>query len=119
MFDLDTRKQTTVAKAGSAMLTEPTWSPDGDRIAFGISDLTLFSSEAAVGIVPAAGGEIERIGELEDGFVANPAWSPDGAWLAFARSGAMDLASDLVVIELASGEETVLASGVLSVSGWR
>lgn len=119
VIDLDSGKVSTVADGGSAMLTEPTWSPDGERIAFGISDFSLFSSEAAVGIVPATGGEVERIGVLEDGFVANPAWSPDSAWLAFVRSGAMDMASDLVVIELASGEETVLASGVLSVSGWR
>ncbi|MDQ3689913.1 MAG: hypothetical protein M3406_07770 [Chloroflexota bacterium] len=119
VIDLDSGNLSTVANGGSAMLTEPTWSPDGERIAFGISDSTIFSSEAAVGIVPATGGEVERIGALDNGFIAGPVWSPDGAWLAFARSGAMDAASDLVVRELASGEETVLASGVLSVSGWR
>ncbi|MCA1570333.1 MAG: hypothetical protein LC798_08470 [Chloroflexi bacterium] len=117
--DLDSGEVATVAEAGSASLTEPAWSPDGERIAFAISSFTLFSSEAAIGVVSTTGGEVERIGALEDAFVASPAWSPDGAWLAAVRSAGMEMTSDLILIELASGDETVLASGVLSVSSWR
>lgn len=117
--DLDSGEVTTVAEIGSGAVTEPTWSPDGERIAFAISSFTIFSSEAAVGIVPAAGGDVERIGALSDAYVASPTWSPDGAWLAFVRSATMELTSDLIVFELESGDETILANGVLSLSSWR
>ncbi|MGH2382815.1 MAG: hypothetical protein ACRDG7_16560 [Candidatus Limnocylindria bacterium] len=119
VIDLDTGDVTTIGDAGSASLTEPTWSPDGERIAFAISSFTLFSSEAAIGIAPAAGGEVDRVGALDDGYITSPMWSPDGAWLAFARSGVTDMTSDLVLVDLDSNAETVLASGVLGVSSWR
>ena len=118
--DVESGEVTTVAEAGSSTtLTEPAWSPDGDRIAFSMSSFSLFSSDASIGIVSATGGDIERVTQLEDSYVASPVWSPDGAWLAIARSTGSELSSDLLVIEVESGDETVLANGVSYVSSWR
>ena len=64
---------------------QPTWSPDGTRIAFVSdrhpdADLTWRSD---VYLVDAEGGEPVRVtgGRGERAFYG-PAWSPDGAWLA-------------------------------------
>jgi Tol biopolymer transport system component len=54
----------------------PTWSPDGEWIAFedGLEILK----------VPRTGGTaVEIVGDLND--VAYPAWSPDGRWIAFLQ----------------------------------
>src|SRR5215471_8890416 len=53
---------------------DPTWSPDGKRIAF-----TLFGS---IWAVDAQGGEAVQI-STSPGYHAHPAWSPKGDWIAF------------------------------------
>ena len=58
---------------------DPTWSPDGSRLAF-----TLFGS---IWQVPAAGGEAEQI-TTSSGYHAHPAWSPRGNRIAFIRGPA-------------------------------
>lgn len=110
---------TTVAEVDDVMLTEPAWSPDGQSIAFAISSASLFSSSGAIGMVSAQGGEIERLGELDDTYFASPVWSPDGAWLTAARASGMMLSADLLVFEVASGDETILATGAMRILSWR
>lgn len=109
----------TVAEIANGYLAEPKWSPDGSRIAFTISTNSLFTADGALGVVPATGGEVQRIGQLRDAWYLAPTWSPDGAWLAATRSTGMDVSSDLVVVEVATGAETVLATGVQAISDWR
>src|SRR5437762_346949 len=53
---------------------DPTWSPDGKRIAF-----TLFGS---VWTVEAQGGEAAQL-STSGQYHAHPAWSPKGDWIAF------------------------------------
>jgi Tol biopolymer transport system component len=69
----------------------PTWSPDGARIAFEVSDLDAGTSSLQV--VDRDGSHVARI--TPRGLNAEePSWSPDGEWIAFAawrRSAGYDL----------------------------
>ena len=68
--------------SGPSIVTEPSWSPDGKRIAFvaGLRGMEKWK----VYVVPAEGGPaIELLSESLSEF--DPTWSPDGKRLAFAR----------------------------------
>ena len=55
----------------------PTWSPDGSRIAFGrgVGDLYVMNADGT-------GARAVTKGRAEE---TEPAWSPDGEWIAFVR----------------------------------
>jgi len=82
--------------------TDPTWSPDGSRIAF-----SLFGS---IWQVPAGGGEAEQI-STSAGYHAHPAWSPKGDRIAFvhgqppATGYRPNISGSLVLVDVASGAE--------------
>lgn len=59
--------------------TQPSWSPDGSRIAFA---RFRFGGAQGVFTMPARGGALTRLTRNEDD---QPAWSPDGKTIAFAR----------------------------------
>lgn len=59
----------------------PTFSPDGERVAF-VADLT---GSPQVWIVPATGGFPEQVTTLDEQ-VGKVSWSPDGAWLAVSAA---------------------------------
>ncbi len=82
----DGKKQKLETKGDAIM---PSWSPNGDRIAFWfVADGKL----PEIATVPAAGGEPVVVAS-DDGSDWNPVWSPDGKHLYFAsdRSGSMNL----------------------------
>src|SRR6185436_10677690 len=54
--------------------TDPTWSPDGKRLAF-----SLFGS---IWQVSSDGGEAQQV-SVSEGYHAHPAWSPKGNQIAF------------------------------------
>jgi Tol biopolymer transport system component len=82
--------------------TDPTWSPDGSRLAF-----SLFGS---IWQVPAAGGTAEQL-STSSGYHAHPAWSPKGDQIAFVRgqppaSGYRpNISGTLVLLNVETGEE--------------
>lgn len=54
----------------------PTWSPEGDRIAF--------ARDSDIWVVRADGSGQHRISGIEAD-ESEPSWSPDGAWIAYVR----------------------------------
>lgn len=118
VYDLDADEARTVAEIASSSLSEPSWSPDGERLAFTVMSLGLFRTSAAIGIGSPDATTPEQIGTLDDGYYTTPLWSPDGAWIAASRTAGLEMSSDLVAIELASADEVTLATGVLYASAW-
>jgi hypothetical protein len=121
VYDVDSGELTTVASVEDASFVEPAWSPNGSRIAFSASELSLFSSTAYLGIVDADGGEITRYSSDDTTLISTPWWSPDGAWVVASVQTGADLSSVLVGIDPtdADSELIALATGVLSVLAWR
>src|SRR5512132_972521 len=58
--------------------TEPAWSPDGSKIAFG-----RFNPAGGIAVLDVVNGTLT---ELTTGIGRGPAWSPDGARIAFRDS---------------------------------
>jgi Tol biopolymer transport system component len=86
----------------------PAWSPDGTRIAFTRIDTSgepggIFALELETG------RETRLTSARWPSVDHGPAWSPDGTMIAFARAaprvGSVQLDSELVVLELETGEE--------------
>ena len=82
--------------------TDPTWSPDGSKLAF-----SLFGS---IWQVSAQGGVAEQI-TTSSGYHAHPAWSPKGDKIAFIRgtppatSNRPNIPGDLMLVDVGTGEE--------------
>jgi Tol biopolymer transport system component len=56
---------------------DPTWSPDGSRIAYTFDGLVVINADGT--------GRVALIPYAEGLHIADPAWSPDGSRIAFAR----------------------------------
>lgn len=71
---------------GPRLDSAPRWSPDSTRIAF-ISD-RVKEGEQGIYLLPVAGGEAKRLGNVGDGggALASLAWATDGASLVVART---------------------------------
>ncbi len=65
---------------GAASFTEPTWSPDGERLAFAVNGSDGSSPEPGLGIVSRFGGRVEKLARGHA--LGGPMWSPDGRKIA-------------------------------------
>ncbi|MDQ4076693.1 MAG: S9 family peptidase, partial [Chloroflexota bacterium] len=65
--------------AGESCDLQPAWSPDGRQIAF-LSDR---DGKPQIHLIPADGGEAQRLTSLKQGVGGGPVWSPDGTQIAF------------------------------------
>jgi dipeptidyl aminopeptidase/acylaminoacyl peptidase len=94
----------------------PTWSPDGKRIAFASSRRERWDVEILrdIFVVSADGGEPERLNP-EDGWHEAPAWSPDGSSIAIRFApGGFDSPrhGQIAVLDAATGERRVLTESL-------
>ena len=93
--------------AGSRLMLDATWSPDGERIAYVCAPEP---SNLDLCVVNRDGSGYRRL--TDDGAQMDPAWSPDGKTIAF-RSIAAGGAStgEIALLDIASGKVTVLGPG--------
>lgn len=80
---------------------DPSWSPDGDTIAYHRCDLDVSDdcdSPYQIYTVPAAGGSITRITDIATHADTEPTWRKDGAYLVFGRR---NVSTDVRSIQIA------------------
>lgn len=87
----------------------PRWSPDGDLISLAMDD--------SIWTIRRDGSDLHRVSGDKVTAATYPAWSPDGRRLAYwatleATSVAQALRGDLAVLDLNTGEETIVLSGL-------
>jgi TolB protein len=108
----DVRRLTTNEEFDAA----PSWSPDGQRIAFArISEPGTAAARGGIFVLDADGGGEEQLTDVVvPTFDFAPAWSPDGTRIAFARSspsaGPELFKVGLYVVTLEGGAVTKLTS---------
>ena len=89
--------------------SEPSWSPDGQRIAF----VSWQSDASDIYVMNADGSDLSRVTHDETHKESHPSWAPDGRSLAFQRS--TDHGSYICVTTLV---ENHWSEGDCSVRGW-
>jgi hypothetical protein len=89
--------------SGSGYASVPSWSPDGERIAF-VKAEPEQTRVWNVWIAGVEGGPLQRVTDHRMGQPWGASWFPDGRRLAYSRE------QQLVLLDLASGRSTVIAS---------
>jgi dipeptidyl aminopeptidase/acylaminoacyl peptidase len=83
MVDVGTKKATELVHGDFTVKGAPTWSPDGQRLAYQASPTTLLrETRTNAYIVNVADRRNEKISGTSD-VASTPAWSPDGQTLAY------------------------------------
>ena len=96
---------------------QPSWSPDGSRIAFvsGREDDWDIRTNSDIYLVSAEGGEPERLTH-QDGYHAAPTWSPDGTRIAskWIPGGKWDFPhhGQIAVVDASTGERRLLTESL-------
>lgn len=113
VFDIETR-EATLLTPGEFDSTQPSWSPDGDLIAFTSKregDPDRHQNTDIYVIALEEGAEARQITTWE-GPDSNPAFSPDGSEIAYLQGGtpkyAWHVADHLAVISVDSNEKRIL-----------
>jgi len=109
------RHPASAADSSPAIEGHPTWSPDGQRLAF----MSTSAGPAAVLVVErdGSGGARQLVGGTRESGAMEPSWSNDGRSIAFTsvtRSG-----SDIAIVSLNTGDVTPLtATGDCGEPAW-
>lgn len=88
-------------------IENPSWSPDGQQLAFTAGAV----SRSAIHVINANGSARRRLTSPASGFDLAPEWSPDGTRIAFLRSRSST--HDLWVMNTDGSDQYPLATGVV------
>jgi len=91
-----------------SLCLDPRWSPDGELVAFGMED--------GIWTIRRDGSDLRQASGRKSAAASIPAWSPDGQRLVYwasqeATSASQSTGGDLAVLDLSTGEETIVFSG--------
>ena len=86
LYDLEGGGPGLQLTSGTALDSQPCWSPDGRRLAF-LSDRG--GKGLQVHLIPAGGGEARQLGHFELG-ASSPSWHPDGSRLLVTAAVPVD-----------------------------
>lgn len=89
---------------------DPSWSPDGDTIAYHRCHLDVSNdcdSPYQIYTVPAAGGSATRITSIATHADTEPTWRKDGAYLVFGRRQVSDDARSIQIAQPVAGGGTI------------
>jgi Tol biopolymer transport system component len=89
---------------------DPTWSPDGTRIAFQGETVPGEGGRLDIYIANAEGTDVNRLTHGPDSY-QHPSWSPDGSTIAATRWSASGGRGDVVLLPVDGSGETVLTKG--------
>lgn len=103
IVDADTGSATRIAQTISESHDGPRWSPDGTRI--------VLSAGGNLYVVTLATGTITTVTDDETFADSAPDWSPDGTRLVFQSDRVDPELASIHVIDLSSGEITLLGMG--------
>lgn len=119
LFSADGLKVDQLSGAPRSYDYRPSWSPDGQLIAFNVASDRAFgdgpcggtslpwSDNPDVNILSLIDPERQKI---TSGFLDG--WSPDGKRLLIERGGGFSKDRQITIFEIASGQETILAQGI-------
>jgi TolB protein len=79
----------------------PSWSPDGDRIAF----CSNRSGDQEIFVMNVDGTQVRQLTNLGDAYYVHPSWSPDGKRIAFWRGNSGNVAGDEIFVMNADGTQ--------------
>lgn len=89
---------------------DPSWSPDGDTIAYHRCHLDVSNdcdSPYQIYTIPAAGGSATRITSIATHADTEPTWRKDGAYLVFGRRQVSDDARSIQIAQPVAGGGTI------------
>ena len=102
---LDGTSQRNLTNRVSSIDTSPTWSPNGQQIAF-ISDR---SGSPQLWMMDADGTNLRRL-VAEGGHCDSPSWSPDGRFILYSWQAPRQWQHDIYLVEVATGRLFQLTS---------
>jgi TolB protein len=91
-------------------VSNPTWSPDGTRIAFQGETIPGEGGRLDIYVANADGTDVTRLTDGPDSY-QHPSWSPDGEAIAATRWSASDGHGDVVLLNVDGSGETALTRG--------
>ena len=98
LSNLDGSNQKNITN-NTSINTSPTWSPNGDRIAF----ISQRDGTPQLYLCDAEGANLRKIVK-EGGEADSPAWSPDGRWIAFHWKPRLAENFDVYLAEVSTGQ---------------